>query len=160
MIPWYKKIYQVAEDVRETHYSVEEIKRRLNDHFEKPGYGPKTFFQKPINPYVLKLKGDKLLFRQNNKFRSGIDPFDTGISLVKGELVDSITSREIRLTSQIPVNWIFGLLLAGLITYSVNIIAFLLSMLIGLVIIFRFRYIAKMDLEKIDIELYKCLKEK
>ncbi len=129
------------------------------EHFERIELNPIGFFRRAKNPYGLKFKkDDRFIIRQTNKPRGGIDPSETSITIIKGVLIDLGSVREIRLIGQIPWHWFLGLLLALLLTYSINLFAFFATCLIGTATLVWFRYNAKSDITKVDIELYKCLK--
>ncbi|MBO3699597.1 hypothetical protein [Roseivirga sp. E12] len=161
MIPWYNKLHQVAYDTRESTLSSEEIRHRMVEHFEKIEINPIGFFQRAKNPYGLKFrKDDSFVIRQTNKPRGGIDPSEASITIIKGVLIDLGQNREIKFVGQIPWMWFLGLFAAVLITYSIGLFAFIFSCLIGFIILMWFRYGVKSDMQKVDIELYKCLKEK
>lgn len=161
MIKWYKRLYQIAEDERDSELEIPEIFDRLHNHFDTQTDEFFEGFKTARNPYIFLNRGfSSFTIKQTTKLRGLEDSILFRLpTLVEGEVIDLGEKRQIKLVSEIPVKWALAPIPILLVLYSAPTYIVFLSALFIIGIYIWFRQSAKLDLVDVDIELYRCLKK-
>ncbi len=161
MIKWYKRVYQVSEDERDSDLEILEIIDKLHGYFDKQSNKIFGDFKTAKNPYVFLNRGfNSFTISHTTKQWGAKDSRAPMVTLIEGQIFDLGEKRRIKLISQIPIRWILVPILTLLVMYSMApFYAFFLSALIVVSMYIWIRHCAKLDLVDVDIELYKCLKK-
>ena len=161
MIVWYKRVYQITEDERNSNLEVHEILEKLQDHFDKPTRKLLGNLSKANNPYMFLNRGfNSFTITHTEKQWGAKDSRIPLITLIECEIFDLGKERKIKLVSQLPAKWILALLLTLVITYFMTTLYMFLVIALAVTGIYLWlRNCAKLDLVDVDIELYRCLKK-
>lgn len=158
MIPWYKRFYQVREELRETELDRSQIMFKMSRHFDNDwdafhftGHARHPFAFEQLDKYRFKI-------RHTKKWRGGKDPSIPRDTLISGYIEELNGKNKVRLVSSIPITWAVAIVPSSLLASTIDISLAALSILFYLGVILWFRHMASEDVEEVDIEIYKALK--